>query len=210
MSWYVLRQYYYHPQTDFATVGDEPEAGHGLLRLGHIMPEWNLLDNVINTDEGPLNLPTDVPCHASTVCESGREKGDDDLKPGPAADGILVRAAAAAAVNLEPQDMRLPSWTQYMRVKAIETRTIQPTQAYVEASVADARVVSFLKKSKSLVPTRTLYMITGMMIARAAKDGVFEFPDFVWAVRLAKLSRGVFGSWSQEEYSKRATLRERN
>ncbi|KAK8103239.1 hypothetical protein PG984_016385 [Apiospora sp. TS-2023a] len=210
MSWYVLREYYHHPQSDFATVSDETAAGSGLLRLGHIMPEWNLLDNVLNTDDRPLTLPSDVPCHTSTVCESGREKWDEEeLKPGHAADGISIRAAAAAAMNLEPQDVRLPPWTRYMRVKALETRTIEPTETYVESSVADERVASFLAESRYLVPTRTLYMITGMMIARGAETDVISRPDFVWAVRLTKLSRGLLGSWSQKEYSKSATLKKR-
>lgn len=171
---------------------------HGYsFQLGYIIPNRERLSHVVN-EENPLPIPTDLPTYTSTVVEYVKKKTGGNPKSGQADDGIPVGTAAAVAMNTDPQIIRLPPSPQIMRVKALETHIIQPTPAYVEASVAACLGRSMLLR----VPKRTVYMVTGLMIAPGATAGIFNYvQDFVWAIGLTKLSRGLFGLWTQEECS---------
>ncbi|KAK8070438.1 hypothetical protein PG997_010641 [Apiospora hydei] len=221
MPWFILQQYYY-PAPEYTT---DSVSGPGPLRLGHIIPKWNLLENVINAD-GPQDLPPETPIHASTVCGSV-SKMDGEAKQEQTADGrIHVRAAAAAAMNVDPRKIRLPSNSLSMRVKALETQVIQPNLAYVKKSVAAKEIASFLPRTSTfLSPPQTVYMITGLMIARGAtnpipscllnhfgrpaeanRNGIIVYAtDSVWAIRLATISRGGLGVGRKRNIPRRPT-----
>ncbi|KAK8103240.1 hypothetical protein PG984_016386 [Apiospora sp. TS-2023a] len=174
------------------------------FQLGHIITNREHHSGVLNWNS-LLLIPADTPTYASTVVGFAKNETGDvhDPKSQLVRDGIPVRTAAAAAMKMDPQTIQLPPTSQSMRVQALETQVIQPTSAYVEASVSAclgrSRLLGWLK--------RTVYTVTELMVTREADGGFIGYlDDSLWAVRLTKLSRELFGPWVQEECSDGATF----
>ncbi|KAJ5261224.1 hypothetical protein N7478_011819 [Penicillium angulare] len=166
--WFVLRQQHYPP----------PKDGMGPIRLGSIIPSLRKLDSVVNED-GPERFPPNV--HVYTTRKDdfqwksgrGREyKVDSDVGlPVGMVPGIAVGGAAGAAFQR--------SVSNYAEFD-LEAQIIQPTEGYLEDSVEDEHVQRYIKRNASLLNRWSLFMITGLMIARGAcgKYGKTEETSF--------------------------------
>jgi hypothetical protein len=132
----------------------------------------------------------------------------------------------------------------FWEFESLDTFIIQPTSEYVEDSVEDEEVSTYLQK-RGLFRSSSLFMITGIIVARGAKTKASEVrkrdvhgglgvespaiaeagidmsvssemrvssaaqktTDFVWALRLAKISMGLIDrEWSHKTFSKGATF----
>ncbi|KAF7530969.1 hypothetical protein G7054_g9334 [Neopestalotiopsis clavispora] len=237
--WFVLRHHHYPPPT-FNKSGSKQTGGP--LRLGHIIPDLQHLDNVINTRNGPLETPPDMPIYSTkswNLTWNIDHVRDWNLSvnagvPIAAAAGITIKAGAGVAFQHTVQN--------FWEFESLDTYIIQPISEYVEDSLEDEQVASYLHKHKRIV-TPSVFMITGLIIARGASvkssmtDGTdiyggpgIELPtivelgseigkkneisisstakrvsDFVWAVRLAKISKGLLDrTWSHQTFTKGA------
>ncbi|KAI0459793.1 hypothetical protein F5B21DRAFT_454220 [Xylaria acuta] len=239
--WFVLRQTHYPPPVF-------PETGvgqaKGPLCLGHVIPDLKHLDNVINT-KGVNEFPADMPAYPSTAWdlkwESTTSTGsgfDTSLgAPVPAAIGLELKVDAGVAFekSIENAD----------QFEKLETFIIQPTDEYIEDTVEGDQVAKYIAKHTTLGIAKSIFMITGIIIARGAKtsrkesqkqdvhggpgveiSGIAEvsveitskleastsmsaqkMSDFVWAIRLAKVSKGLLDAeWSHSTYSKGASF----
>ncbi|KAI8951381.1 hypothetical protein F4801DRAFT_578588 [Xylaria longipes] len=243
--WFVLRQTHYPPPVF-------PETGvgqaKGSLCLGHVIPDLKRLDNVINT-KGVNEFPADMPAYPSTAWDlkwksttsTGTGFNISLGAPIPAAIGLELKVDAGVAF-----EKSIENADQFER---LETFIIQPTDEYIEDTVERDQVAKYIAKHTTLGIAKSIFMITGIIIARGAKTsrkesqrqdvhggpGVFgrrEIPgiaeasveitskleasnstiaqkrsDFVWAIRLAKISKGLLDAeWSHSTYSKGASF----
>ncbi|KAK8054406.1 hypothetical protein PG996_013707 [Apiospora saccharicola] len=239
--WFVLRQHHYPPPV-FPKTGSGKMGGP--LCLGHIIPDLRHIDNVINTKEGPLAIPPDMPIYPTRAnnfkWEGNAERGFD----ASVNVGVPIAAAAGITVKAETAVAFQRSVHNFWEFDALETHIIQPTEEYVEDSVENEQVAAWLEKRR-MFKSPSVFMITGLMIARGgtnqtstgkqteanlrpgvelpaiAEAGIglgtsrstssslsaSKWSDFVWAIRLAKISQGLLDrSWSHETVSKGATL----
>ena len=141
----------------------------GPLCLGHIIPDLKHIDNVINAKDGPLAIPPDMPIYPSKAYdfkwESNAERGCDygvDV-------GVPIAAAAGITVKTETGAVFQRSVRNFWEFDALETYIIQPTEEYVEDSVENEQVDAYLRKRRML-KSPSVFMITGLMIARGAAN----------------------------------------
>lgn len=163
--WFVLRHHHYPPPT--LNKSGSKQTG-GPLRLGHIIPDLQRLDNVINNKNGPLEAPPDMPIYPTKSwnltwnINNGREwsASVNAGVPIAAAAGITVKADAGVAFQHSVQN--------FWEFESLETYIIQPISEYVEDSVEDEQVAAYLSKHKRIV-SPSVFMITGLIIARGAE-----------------------------------------
>ncbi|KAL6230693.1 hypothetical protein BDW75DRAFT_234187 [Aspergillus navahoensis] len=237
--WFVLRQKHYPPPN----LKDHT----GPIQLGHLISDLKHLDQVINNDPGPHPFPPAMAVYR-TVLEDFQwkyQKGHEvDFTAGalvPIAETAgIVSAGGHAGVIFRK------SVANFWQFKALHSQIIQPTKAYIRASLRAPVVQEYLEQNRSLVSLGhwSLYMITGLAVACSArgvqaKDGavgvgggpnvgvagimegeldltvqkaegaalaVGNSSDFVWAIRLTKISKDLLGpGFSIKTYVKGAT-----
>lgn len=164
--WFVLRHQHY-PPPKFPING----AGtvEGPICPGHLIPDLQHLDNVINT-KGPEEFPPDMPIHKRTTQEflrSTESGGDLTVSAGA---NVPVVAAIGVDINLSTEKTFQKSVSNSWRFAALDTFIVQVTPAYIEDSLDAPEVIQYTRKHKLLGITRSLFMITGLMIARGAKS----------------------------------------
>jgi hypothetical protein len=158
--------------------------------------------------------------------------------------GVPIAAAAGLTIKLDAGAAFQGTVKNFWEFESLDTFIVQPTGEYVEDSVEDKEVSTYLQK-RGLFGSSSLFMITGIKIARGAKTKAsevrkgdihgglaVEFPaiaevgmdvrrpsptevystaqkttDFVWALRLTKISKGFIDrTWSHEPFSEGATF----
>ncbi|KAJ4155882.1 hypothetical protein LMH87_001106 [Akanthomyces muscarius] len=157
----------------------------------------------------------------------------------------VTAASAGLTVGTEAQLAFQQSIQNYWDFDSLECRIIQPTRGYID-DVMESDDLAIYFKRKGLLKSSSLFMITGVIIARGANNvtaiesrdrsmnaslgvelptivsstlrtdinhsqhresSAQKFTDFVWAVRLAKISRGMFDrQWSHETVASGATF----
>ncbi|KAK9853516.1 hypothetical protein MYU51_006701 [Penicillium brevicompactum] len=157
---------------------------------------------------------------------------------------VPIAAAVGVNINLDAGVAFKKTKNNFWEFDSLDTFVIQPTREYIEDSLEDTEVAAYLK-SRSPFGSSSLFMVTGVIIARGAKSknttsrersvrgnpGV-DVPilaeagiklelqrergissttkmtsDFVWAIRLAKISKGILDrTWSHVTYSSGATF----
>ncbi|KAH6886997.1 hypothetical protein B0T10DRAFT_539197 [Thelonectria olida] len=239
--WFVLRQTHYPPPVF-------PENGIGVAKgvicLGHVIPDLKQLDNIINT-EGPNEFPPDMPVYPSTAWDLTWEATRGSGTGIDASVGAPIAAALGLELTLDAGVAFERSVQHSDQFEKLETFIIQPTDEYIEDTIEGTRVAKHVEKHTTLGIAKSIFMITGIIIARGAKtsriesqkqgihsgpgvgvSGVSELKadvnfnyetgtstttqkrsDFVWAIRLAKISKGVLDrQWSHATLSKGASF----
>jgi hypothetical protein len=210
----------------------------GPICLGHIIPDLKHLDDVINTD-GPEPYPPGMSPYQSQMeqlkWDISKEQGIDLSAKIEVPTGMLPVGPTVDAGVVFKREIK-----NYWKFDKLDTTIIQPTVAYIDDSLEDPLVADFLSKKKGLgLSAWTLYMISGLIIARGAKGGEhttstsggyghagaeltglaaaklgFDIDssakqnvkfgagsDFIWAVRLTKISKGLFSrTWGKETF----------
>lgn len=164
--WFVLKQTHYPPPL-LPRNGTGKVSGGGPITLGHLIPDLNHLDNIINR-RGPLEIPPDMPIYSTKQLDlrlEGRISRGVELDAGAdvpiaSAVGLTLQLGAGVAFQRTVQN--------YWDFESLDTFIIQPTSEYIEDSVSDDEIVSYLQKRHSLRPP-TLFMITGLKIAHGTR-----------------------------------------
>ncbi|KAK8104730.1 uncharacterized protein PG998_011763 [Apiospora kogelbergensis] len=239
--WFVLKQQHYPPPVF-------PENGtgksEGLLCLGHIIPDLEHIDNVINAKDGPLTITPDMPIHKTEAYNLTWERDTARGLDCSLDAGAPIAGAAGITAKIETGVVFKRSVKDFWVFDTLETYIIQPTGEYIEDSVEAPQIATYLKKRR-VFKSPSVFMITGLKIARGASSQTssgnetgahfrpaVQFPsiaeagiglgagrsisssqsasqwtDFVWAIRLAKVSQGLLDrSWSHATVFKGATL----
>ncbi|KIM96503.1 hypothetical protein OIDMADRAFT_170236 [Oidiodendron maius Zn] len=227
--WFVLQQTHYPPPF-FPKNGSGVASGP--LCLGHLISDLKHLDNIINRS-GPLRIPPDMPIYPTKAWDLtwdiNRSNGVDVSEN----IGVPIAAAAGLSINLDAGVAFQRTIRNFWEFQSLESFIFQPTSAYIEDSLEDEEVSVYFKK-RGLLRSSSLFMITGIIVARGAKMTVSrvhrqeihgaganigissegcisssaqKVTDFVWAIRLAKISKGLLNrEWFHETFSEGATF----
>lgn len=167
--WFVLSQTHYPPPVF-------PPHGIGLstgaLCIGHLIPNIRHLDNVINRN-GPLELPPNTPIHSTKAWGLKWEQEDASGVGLSATGGMPIAAAAGVVVKLDAGMAFRTTVNKFWEFESLDTFIIQPTNSYVEESLESEEVNKYLK-GRGLLKTSTIFMITGLIVARGATVNTAE------------------------------------
>ena len=162
--WFVLQQTHYPPPS-FPKNGSGVASGP--LCLGHLISDLKHLDNIINRS-GPLQIPPDMPIYPTKAWDltwdMNRSNGVDVSEN----IGVPIAAAAGLSINLDAGAAFQRTIRNYWEFQSLESFIFQPTSAYIEDSLEDEEVSAYFKK-RGLLRSSSLFMITGIIVARGAK-----------------------------------------
>jgi hypothetical protein len=164
--WFVLKQTHYPPPV-IPKNGTGRMKGRGPICLGHLIPDLQHLDNVINR-HGPLDIPPDMPIYPTKAWDLTWEINNSDGVDVSATIGVPIAAAAGLTLKLDAGVAFKRTIKNFWEFASLDTFIFQPTDEYVEDSVEDDEVAAYLEK---LGPFRSskVFMITGVIVARGAK-----------------------------------------
>ncbi|KAH6714002.1 hypothetical protein BKA61DRAFT_607020 [Leptodontidium sp. MPI-SDFR-AT-0119] len=244
--WFVLRQTHYPPPLT-PTAGTQARAA-GAICLGHLIPDLKHLDQVINSSLGPE--PYTATMRVYETSKWGLKWTIDSSS------STSASVKASVPTGVLPVDVNTcvgaafkESVTNYWEFDRLDTAIVQPRRAYIDDSLEAEDVQRFLDSKKVLgMKFWTLYMISGIVIARGArivsaeekvnsglhaaggvkvpgaadigastetavvrstKESWKKATDFVWALRLTRISKGLFDGdddWKMETTTKGATF----
>ncbi len=164
--WFVLRQTHY-PPPEFEPQGFGVVSGP--ICPGHLIPDLRHIDNVINRGK-PLHIPPSMPLHRT---EGWNLKWDLGTKAGSGISSKFTVPVTAASVGLtvgtEAQLAFQQSIQNYWDFDSLECRIIQPTRGYID-DVMESDDLAIYFKRKGLLKSSSLFMITGVIIARGANN----------------------------------------
>lgn len=161
--WFVLRQSHYPPPE----YSEAEDSSRGAICLGHIIPDLEHLDNVINTD-GPELYPANMPVYTTKKWSLNWEFDRGHL--------MELSASGAAPIGPIQADANVAvvfqnSTSSYSNFESLDTNIIQPTLAYIEDSLESELVRKELESRKILgISSWTLLMVTGLIIAKGAAN----------------------------------------
>ncbi|KAK3317158.1 hypothetical protein B0T19DRAFT_435967 [Cercophora scortea] len=240
--WFVLRHTHYPPPT--FPVGGGVGRSTGPLCPGHLVPDLKHLDNVINS-KGPLAFPPDMPVYLAQTRNFSYESTKDSGVTLSAELGIPIAAVAGITAKGSASVAFRRSVSNFSAFKSVDTFLIQVNPSYIEDTPDSEEVSKYVQKYSKL-GTWSIFMVTGIMIARgggkisssesstkglgggpgaelpaiAELDFNLDFStekavsmaweqetDFVWAIRVAKISKGFLDrEWSFETFSQGAVF----
>ncbi|KAH7159377.1 hypothetical protein DER46DRAFT_637873 [Fusarium sp. MPI-SDFR-AT-0072] len=224
--WFKLRQTDYPPPAEEIILRGDGDDLASPLCLGHFISDLKNLDFPLNR-HSILPFPHRMRVFHSTTLNFNWD--DTKLKsPGTnlaASAPILAAAGVTAKASLQFAFMRnVESHEEYER---LDTYTVQPTKAYIQDCLAQQELKAHVKGKLAW----SMFMITGIKVARAGKRDVQEeknlaadigpeldLPliatktsgehpgDFIWAIRVAKISKGfLMKDWTVDPYFHKAT-----
>ncbi|RFU34454.1 hypothetical protein B7463_g1832, partial [Scytalidium lignicola] len=162
--WFKLKQIY-SPAPRIDSLGTSEETSP--ICLGHIIPDLKHLDQAIN--RGSIEpFPNGMNVWETPVI--GLEWDDGTEK---------------ATI----QKLFRQSLDDFCHFQFLESVFVEPTGPYVEKCLEHPSVAAHIDEAKKLYSgTWSIFMITGIMIARSSKEESVEAKDdIVWAIRLAKI-----------------------
>lgn len=164
--WFVLQQTHY-PPPEFDPQGFG--AINGPVCPGHLIPDLRHIDNVINREKA-LEIPCSMPLYRTQGWDLkwnlGQERGAGlsskfTAPMGAAGSGLAIATEAGLAFQRSVQN--------YWAFDSLECFIIQPTRSYIDDVMDSDDVAAFLKR-KGLLRSSSLFMITGVIVARGAKN----------------------------------------
>ncbi|KAK6208525.1 hypothetical protein QIS74_12043 [Colletotrichum tabaci] len=202
----------------------------GPLKLGHLLPGPRAVDNIINTG-GVLPFPMDMRITKSNTLNLRYARRAEQMNEANAAIGAPLAQAAGLTAGVDAGTLFRQLMGDTWNIERLETQIVQPTFAYVEMCRTTPELASWVDRHKKL-GAWTVYIVTGLMIARGAKNERTEereremhagadidvanaarskanarhtynegtevsgehLDDFVWAIRLSRVSRGHFSN----------------
>lgn len=115
-----------------------------------------------------------MPLYKRTTLDFSRStKGGREFAVSAGAD-IPVAAAIGVDVNLSTETTFRRSVSNAWRFSALDTFIVQVTPAYVEDSMDSPEVLEYRKRHEVLGISRSIFMITGLMVARGVKSSSLE------------------------------------
>lgn len=110
-----------------------------------------------------------MPLYKSTTQDFSRSTSRSGEFAVSAGANVPVAAVIGVDVNLSTETTFRRSVSDACRFAALDTFIVQVTPAYVEDSMDAPEVLEYRKRHEVLGIPRSLFMITGLMVARGAK-----------------------------------------
>ncbi|KAK0641771.1 hypothetical protein B0T16DRAFT_420504 [Cercophora newfieldiana] len=181
--WFVLRQTHYTAPV-YASPSMAFGKAEGPLRLGHVLPGPRSVDNIINTG-GILDFHKDMRITKKNTVNFRYSSQAEQAAEVNAEGGFSIAAAAGVMVNVDAGAMFRQIMGNNWQIDRLETQIMQPTLAYIEKCRTSTEVASWIATHKMLGAWK-LYIITGLMIARGARNERTE-----WSERGANAGTGA-------------------
>lgn len=167
--WFVLKQDHYPPP-------DLPEngtgIGNGAICLGHIIPDVIHLDNVINRSEEGIMFTEAVPVRHTKSLGLDWKK-DQRLKAGVAADAAApIGAGMLASLKQSFQFAFSRTEKNHKECDTLDRYVIQVDRKFISKILQNGEVAEHLERTKGIRQLGgqwSVFMITGIMVARGAK-----------------------------------------
>lgn len=169
--WFVLKHTHYPPPT-IPQNGIGTVHGSGAICLGHLIPDLQHLDNVINR-HGPLDVPTDMPIYPTKARKLEWEISHSSGVDLSANAGVPIAAAAGITLKLDAGVAFQRTTQNFWQFESLDTFIFQPTSAYIEDRIEDDEVAAYLKKLGPFKSSK-VFMITGIIVARGANTKASE------------------------------------
>ncbi len=164
--WFNLKQAHYlapeyvHESMAFG-------EAEGDLLLGHFLPGPRAIDNVINQG-GVAPFPKNMRIRSQTVAHFRYVRNSERTIEGGAGGGGPVGPGVPVEVTVDAGTMFRRHMGESWTIERLESQIVQPTPAYFALCRRSAELAAWIAKHKTL-GAWTVYMITGLMIARGAK-----------------------------------------
>lgn len=142
----------------------------GPLLLGHILPGPKKTDEVVNSG-GITPFPPDMRIWPTTAVDFRFSNSHERAVETNVGAGAPIPVPAPVTVNAEAGVVFRRMMGSTWDIDQLDTQIMQPTLAYLEQCRRSPQVSAWVEKNKTL-GAWTLYMISGLMIARGAKGGL--------------------------------------
>lgn len=163
--WFVLEQSFFTaPQ--YATLSRAGGKAEGDLRFGDVVPSPKDLYPVLTQGTLPLFSP-EMRISLSKVCKFTWEAITGHEGEATIGGGAPIAAAAGITVNAELKTTFKRTMKNWAQFETLDTEIVQPTKAYINQILEKEPVRDHVDQQKiPLLNQWTIYMITGLMIAR--------------------------------------------
>ncbi|KAK3400913.1 hypothetical protein B0T20DRAFT_433108 [Sordaria brevicollis] len=164
-TWLPLKQTHYPPPSL-----PSMKTGHptGPLSLGHIIPDLQHLDNVINC-HGFEPFPTGMDIMTATFQQSHFKTGcsNTDISIHVKAEALpqLVKAIPGVEAGMAAGTSYVNIVDDKWEYEALEEYAVYPSQEYVERALREQEVAEYIRRSKKMGGWK-VYMVTGIVVAR--------------------------------------------
>ncbi|KAK4151209.1 hypothetical protein C8A00DRAFT_36149 [Chaetomidium leptoderma] len=169
--WFALR-YTHYTAPKYESPGMAYGEAEGPLRLGHLLPGPRAVDNIINAS-GVLSFPKDMRITKSDTVNFCYARRVERTIEGSAAAEAPITAAAGLKIAVDAGAIFRTFMGNTWSIDRLETQIMQPTSAYVKNCLESPEVASWIDAHKKLGAWK-VYMITGLMIARGARNEMVE------------------------------------
>jgi hypothetical protein len=161
--WFKLQQTHYPPPPEAKILaGCEGVEPQGPICLGHIIKDLDHLDFVLN----PQTIQPFTPGMKVALTRMVDFKWDDAMSKNAGGGGnIKGPAVPGMAVGANTRAVFRESVQNHEAYDRLDKYIVQPTQDYVTRCLAQEPLANYVAKSRSW----TLYMITGLCVARRGK-----------------------------------------
>lgn len=165
--WFVLRQSSYTPPKYTTPSRAGGVTVEGDLRLGDVVPSPNNIYPVLSQGKLPrfsieMRITSTRNCEFDWAIE--REREDSGIIAG----GAPMAAAIGATLNAEFSAEFKRTMKRWAKFKTLDTEKVQPSRTYINQVLALPDVQDYIEQHKLSVLNRwTVYVVTGLMIARA-------------------------------------------
>jgi len=153
--WFILGQTDYPP----------PEGGKGIIQLGHFVPDLERRDQPINKNAEPVSV---------TVYPSRLEglewEVERDHYIGGSADALVPIPQTAGLVSIggEVGGIFKKSVSNFWQFEALDKLIIDPPDDYIETRIKEDKLVKAYIEKNTRFNSWSIFMITGLAIARGA------------------------------------------
>ncbi|KAF3904695.1 hypothetical protein ABW21_db0209026 [Orbilia brochopaga] len=157
--WFILRHTHYPPPVDRV----------GPIQLGHIIPNFKSLDQVINAESGPLEFSRGMTSFKTTQGNFTWDSSSSSNADVSVSTLVPVDASGLVSAGGQMGFALKRSIKNFWAFDKVEREIIQPTIRYIENSLHGEEVERYILERKGLAGRWEVFMITGLAIARGAK-----------------------------------------
>ncbi|KAJ8128124.1 hypothetical protein O1611_g5512 [Lasiodiplodia mahajangana] len=151
-----------------------PEAGKdnkeikqtGPICLGHIIEDKAHLDFPLNRSEGPAWYPEDMPIEPFNYMQFKWTKTDKGEWHSSSGANVPLAATVGITARADVEAAMKKSLSTFWMIERLEAQYIQPTDTFVNRALKHPKIEESIQGKLSW----TVYMITGLLVARGKKS----------------------------------------
>lgn len=173
--WFVLKQEHFPPP-------EIPDSGIGIAKgaisLGHIIPDANNLDYVINRNKG-IDFTPSVPIYHTKYVGLDWKRNTSREAEGAMEAAVPLSPAVPASAQQNAKAAFSQTEKNHKEFDTLDRYIIQVDRKFIRKILADEEVEEHIQRTKGkLCGSWSVFMITGIMVAKGAKGEFGESKTF--------------------------------